>query len=181
MPLLCSVKDRIALNMITRAEQAGRITPGKTTLVRVTRPAPDMHDQAQPRWWGQQSTLRVLMTCQRLVQRRRRATHLQVEPTSGNTGVGLAYIAAAKGYKLILTMPDTMSTERRILLKAFGAQLILTEGRLVSNRVQPKLRHGTHAERLRHLQWSAAGVSGTAVLAPLAMVHCAAMHTRGRR
>ncbi len=77
-----SAKDRVAANMIVRAEESGALTPGGTII----------------------------------------------EPTSGNTGIGLAAVGASRGYHVILTMPDTMSVERRNLIAAYGAEIVLTPG-----------------------------------------------------
>lgn len=82
-----SVKDRVGVNMIKRAEESGKLKPGATII----------------------------------------------EPTSGNTGIGIAMAAVSKGYRVVLTMPETMSIERRKLLAAYGAELVLTEGKLGMN------------------------------------------------
>ncbi len=105
---------------------------GRTPVVRVRRLVPSGHGQV----WAKLETFNPGGSvkdriCLAMIERAEREGRLKsggtiVEPTSGNTGIGLAMIAAVKGYRLILTMPDTMSEERRSLLTAYGAQLVLT-------------------------------------------------------
>lgn len=141
--MMPAVKDRIGYAMIVDAEQAGKISPGK---VGQRTGGVTMHSRLLPCWLsslhsfrsahskGQWTLLvRSSPSARRLSERTvilppvlRLQTTL-VEPTSGNTGIALAFIAAARGYKLVLTMPASMSLERRILLRAFGAELVLTD------------------------------------------------------
>lgn len=108
-------------------------TVGRTPLIRLSRVAPAgatvlVKQESRNPVGSVKDRIAVAM-----VEAAEAAGHLSpggtlVEPTSGNTGIGLAFVAAAKGYRLILTMPDSMSIERRKLLKALGAELVLTPG-----------------------------------------------------
>ena len=145
----CSVKDRIGYSMVTEAEKAGKIAPGVVSwrvggaavcvclgqpvhlsvedLSAVvsrrghsTHALPAHSPPPSPLLWHPRP---APPSCPRVQKKK---TTL-VEPTSGNTGIALAFIAAARGYKLVLTMPASMSLERRVLLRAFGAELVLTD------------------------------------------------------
>ena len=107
---------------------------GDTAVVRLNRLSPEGGATVWGKLESQNPTYSVKdRICKAMIEAAEKDGSLKsggtvVEPTSGNTGIGLAMVAAVKGYRLILTMPETMSVERRSLLKAFGAELVLTPG-----------------------------------------------------
>ena len=107
---------------------------GKTPLARLNRLFPDAEIYAKLEYFNPAGSTKDRAALSMIEDAEKRgalkAGSVIIEPTSGNTGIGLAAIGAAKGYKVILTMPDTMSVERRRLLSAYGAEIVLTEGAL---------------------------------------------------
>ena len=107
---------------------------GKTPLARLNRLFPDAEIYAKLEYFNPAGSTKDRAALSMIEDAEKRGAlksgSVIIEPTSGNTGIGLAAIGAAKGYKVILTMPDTMSVERRRLLSAYGAEIVLTEGAL---------------------------------------------------
>ncbi len=107
---------------------------GRTPLARLNRLFPDAEIYAKLEYFNPAGSTKDRAALSMIEDAEKRgalkAGSVIIEPTSGNTGIGLAAIGAAKGYKVILTMPDTMSVERRRLLSAYGAEIVLTEGAL---------------------------------------------------
>jgi cysteine synthase A len=113
-----SILQTIGRTPLVRLNKIGRELPGQIVLkLEFFNPCASVKDR-----------IGVSMIEALEKQGRIRPNTVLVEPTSGNTGIGLAFVAAAKGYRLVLTMPETMSMERRRMLTAFGAELVLTEG-----------------------------------------------------